>query len=108
MFSRDQTTNQTQDSRDPNRSPYFQTQGDYSLQDIGKSIDGAKVGSILLIATYVVTTTIGAVWAGNTISEYNKQLRRDIESTAQNRRSTISPTAAVSRDGGQVGFILEF
>ena len=96
------------DNRDPNRAPYFQTQGDYALQDIGKSIDGAKVGSILLIATYVVTTTIGAVWAGNTISEYNKELRRGIESTVQNQETTISPTASVSSNGGQVGFILEF
>ena len=101
--------NQTsQDSRDPNRLPYFQTQGAYQLQDVGKSIDGTKVGSIILIATYVVTTTIGAAWAGNTVGAYNNQLRRDIESTAKNQRSTISPIASVNRGGGQVGFLLEF
>ena len=31
----DVVNNQSQDPRDPNRSPYFQTQGDYTLHECG-------------------------------------------------------------------------
>jgi hypothetical protein len=89
-------------------TPYFQTKGDYEIQEVGKSIDGQKVGAIVLIATYAITTTIGAMWAGSTIHDYNKQLRRDIESTAQNDSPTITPVAAIDRDGGIVGFSVAF
>lgn len=70
------------DPRDPEMLPYFATKADYSKGTRGDDFDGITTGLIIIGGTYVLTTLIGAVWAGGTVYEYNEQLRKDIESTA--------------------------
>ncbi len=80
----DQIDNNDIDPRD-NQNParaYFATKSDYEYATRGEDFDGTTTGLIILGSTYVVTTLIGAVWAGSTVYEFNEQLRKDIESTA--------------------------
>ncbi|MEE2756594.1 MAG: hypothetical protein VYA30_08025 [Myxococcota bacterium] len=92
--------------------PYFRTAADYSTSVVGKDFNGFDTGIIVLVSTYVLTTALGAVWAGSTVSKHNEQLRKDIESTAQRRtpRSNVSarPIVQVDHQGGLFGFSLSF
>ncbi len=105
--------NQDLDPRsEDGRTPYFRTAGDYSTSVVGKDFNGFDTGVIVLVSTYVLTTALGAVWAGSTVSKHNEQLRKDIESTAQ-KRSPSAPISArpivqVDRQGGLFGLSLSF
>ena len=109
----DRIDNQSQDPRSVDgRTPYFRTAGDYSTSVAGKDFDGFNTGVIIMVSTYVVTTALGAVWAGSTVSNHNTQLRKDIESTAQRkqRRPEIvaAPVLKMGQRGGLVGLSLSF
>ena len=80
----DQIDNNDIDPRDDMNPPraYFATKSDYEYATRGEDFEGTTTGLIIIGGTYVVTTLIGAVWAGSTVYEFNEQLRKDIESTA--------------------------
>jgi hypothetical protein len=71
-------------ANDPNAKPYFQTGGNYTRSTAGRDYSGRTTGLTILAATYVVSSTLGAVWSAMSVRSHNKQLRRDIESTADN------------------------
>lgn len=71
----------TRDNQNPQRA-YFATKSDYSEVTIGDDFDGTTTGLLIIGGTYVVTTLVGAAWAGSTVYDFNDQLRKDIESTA--------------------------
>jgi hypothetical protein len=71
-------------ANDPNAKPYFQTGGNYTRSTAGRDYSGRTAGLTILAATYVVSSTLGAVWSAMSVRSHNKQLRRDIESTADN------------------------
>ncbi len=106
--------NQDPDPRSADRmTPYFNTQGDYEVTFAGEDFDGAETGLVILAGTYVVTTALGAVWGGLTVKAHNDQLRKDIESTAQNRRRDVpavvaQPLIAYTGDRGYFGLRLDF
>jgi hypothetical protein len=120
------TDNQTIDPRtcadpnncanDPNAKPYFQTGGNYTRSTAGRDYSGRTTGLTILAATYVVSSTLGAVWSGMSVRSHNKQLRRDIESTADRnnlrRPSTqtveLSPTLEVNSARTTFGVKLSF
>ena len=77
----DNTDIDPRDNQMPQRA-YFATKSDYEYATRGEDFDGTTTGLIIIGSTYVVTTLIGAVWAGSTVYDYNEQLRKDIESTA--------------------------
>ena len=93
-------------------TPYFRTKGDYATVISGKDFDGFNTGLYIMIGTYVVTTALGAMWAGSTVAAHNEQLRKDIESTAGRtpRSPAIKATPIIGFTGrrGVVGFALEF
>ena len=99
--------NQATDPRDPQMRPYFATQDDYERITVGEDFDGTETGIIILGATYVATSILGAVWAGLVVSEHNDRLRKDIDSTVQ-RQPTVRPTLAFSDEGGFAGFAIDF
>ncbi len=106
------------DNQDPDprsiggMTPYFRTKGDYATVISGKDFDGFNTGLYIMIGTYVVTTALGAMWAGSTVAAHNEQLRKDIESTAGRtpRSPAIKATPIIGFTGrrGVVGFALEF
>ena len=108
--------NQDIDPRSPNGQPYFQTQGDYRRSNSGRNYSGKSAGISILIATYALTSTLGAVWSGMTVRAHNRQLRRDIESTAQrsdrqeerNDSLSLSPEFAWTGDQASLGFSFQF
>jgi hypothetical protein len=113
----DLVDNQDRDPRSPDGLPYFRTSGDYSRAVVGKDFDGQATGLIILGATYVVSTALGAVWAGSTVRSHNEQLRKDIESTAGNRKRghqerdrgiRATPLLGVSKDRGLIGVTIDF
>ena len=93
---------------------YYQTGGDYSRVTAGRNFDGLKTGTYILIGTYLMTTAIGAVWAGMNVKEHNDQIRRDIESTVKgqprkdSRDFEASPLIGYTGDRGVIGFSLTF
>jgi hypothetical protein len=99
--------NQETDPRDPQMRPYFATQDDYERITVGEDFDGTDTGIIILGATYVATSILGAVWAGLVVSEHNERLRKDIDSTVQ-RQPSVRPTLAFSDEGGFAGFAIDF
>jgi hypothetical protein len=92
--------------------PYFRTKSEYSPQVLGRNFDGFNTGLYVLVGTYVVTTALGAVWAGSTVSKHNERLRRDIESTAGripvSPEMKATPLLGFTGNSGVVGFTLEF
>ena len=79
-------------TNDPNAKPYFQTGGNYTRSTAGRDYSGRTAGLTILAATYLISSTLGAVWSGMSVNSHNKQLRRDIESTADRakyRRKTL-------------------
>ena len=109
----DMIDNQDADPRSENgMTPYFRTKGDYSTSFANKDFDGFNTGLYVLVGTYIVTTTLGAVWAGSTVAAHNEQLRKDIESTAGRTptKPKVSAQPILGFDGrrGVLGFALEF
>ena len=110
----DQYDNLDPDPRSADQmTPYFETQGDYEVTFAGEDFDGAGTGLVIMAGTYLLTTALGAVWAGLTVKAHNDQLRKDIESTAQNRvRSApgirAQPMVAYTGDRGYLGVRLDF
>lgn len=114
----DQIDNNDIDPRDTQMRAYFATRSDYEYGTRGEDFDGQTTGLIILGSTYVVTTLIGAAWAGSTVYEHNEQLRKDIESTAGRdavARKATEPAATPPRpfvgyDGqrGVFGVALDF
>ena len=102
--------------RDPNGRSYDQTVGDYASSTAGRNYSGRNTGITLLAATYIVTSTLGAVWSGMSVRAHNRQLRRDIESTAENgdsepsavSLSELSPVLEVNSQRSTLGFRLSF
>lgn len=122
----DQIDNIDIDPRDNQNPPraYFATKSDYEYATRGEDFDGTTTGLIILGSTYVVTTLIGAVWAGSTVYDFNEQLRKDIESTAareavvkaddvraaEPEADALPPRPYFGYDGdrGVVGLVLDF
>lgn len=108
----DQVDNNDIDPRDPDMRPYFATRSDYEVVTRGEDFDGTTTGIIIIGATYVVTTVIGAAWAGATVSAHNDQLRKDIESTAsrgeQRPISNVRPVIGYTGERGLFGVALDF
>lgn len=110
----DQLDNQDIDPRSgAAMKQYFETQGDYEVTFAGEDFNGAGTGLVIMAGTYLVTTALGAVWAGLTVKAHNDQLRKDIESTAQNRRRPApairaQPLVAYTGDRGFFGVRLDF
>jgi len=94
------------------KQPYFRTKSEYKPEVLGRDFDGFNTGLYILVGTYVVTTTLGAVWAGSTVSKHNERLRRDIESTAgrtpRNSELKATPLVGFTGNSGIVGMTLEF
>ena len=111
----ERTDNKTQDPRSSNRQ-YWQTAADYAASTSGRNYSGRSAGISILAATYVITSTLGAVWSGMTVRAHNQQLRRDIESTAdrsqtpRKRRSLdfFDPALEVNSGGSSIGFTIRF
>ena len=109
-------SNTSVDMRDPNGRSYDQTVGDYASSTAGRNYSGRNTGITLLAATYIVTSTLGAVWSGMSVRAHNRQLRRDIESTAENgdsepsavSLSELSPVLEVNSQRSTLGFRLSF
>jgi len=80
----DQIDNNDIDNRDDTNPPraYFATKSDYEYATRGEDFEGTTTGLVIIGGTYVLTTLIGAAWAGSTVYDFNEQLRKDIESTA--------------------------
>lgn len=103
-------------SNDPNAKRYWQTSGDYTRSTAGRNYSGRTTGLTILAATYVVSSTLGAVWSGMSVRSHNKQLRRDIESTADRtnlrrpsaRTVEFSPTLEVNPARTTFGVKLSF
>jgi len=93
---------------------YYQTGGDYSKVTAGKNFNGLKTGTYIIVGTYLLTTIVGAVWAGLNVKEHNDQIRRDIESTVERRSPRhrqdfeAKPLLGYTGDRGVVGFSLSF
>lgn len=113
----EQIDNNDIDPRDPRMRAYFATRSDYAYATRGEDFDGTTTGLIIVGSTYVVTTLIGAIWAGSTVYEHNEQLRKDIESTAgrdavakKTAPTTTPPRPFVGYDGerGVFGVALDF
>lgn len=112
----DRISLQTIDPRDPAGRPYFQTNTDYVPSTTGRNYSGRSTGISLLAATYVITSTLGAFWSGMAVRSHNKQLRRDIESTASNdrrnnasaQRDFFEPQLELNGSSSTVGFTLRF
>ena len=112
----DRVSLRTIDPRDPGGRPYFQTNTDYMPSTSGRNYSGRSAGLTILTATYVITSTLGAVWSGLTVRAHNKQLRRDIESTAQNKRKPervhepdfFEPKLELNGSRSTLGFTIRF
>ncbi len=107
--------NQAVDPRSSNYDPiektgdkYWKTTGDYYKKITGADFDGKLTGAIILGSSYVVSSLIGAIWAGSTVSDHNTRLRKDIESTASNSMPRLIPTAAITNEQSMFGFTLKF
>ncbi len=68
----------------------------YKEQKRGSDYNGAKTGQIILASTYAVTTLISAIWTSLEIKDQNKELRKQIESTAQGPRPVDRSSTTVS------------
>lgn len=91
------------------KTPYFKTAEDYSVVTTGQNFDGQKTGLMILGGTYLVTSIIGAVWAGSVVADHNEQLRKDIESTAKNEPGIRArPVVAYTGSRGFFGLALDF
>ena len=86
---------------------YFQTQGDYTTETRGKNEEFGDLGLTILVGTYVVTTVIGAIWAGSSISTHNDELRKKIESTAQ-APIKVNPTLVYDGRNALMGLSVQF
>lgn len=62
---------------------YFETKGNYSFETRGTKYDGTGVGINWLLATYITTTLLGAIWSAVEIASHNDEIRKRVESTAQ-------------------------
>ena len=94
----------TVDPRDPDMKKYFETKTNYTLEKRGgEPYDGFKDGVMILAGTYAVTTLIGVIWSGMTISEHNDEIRKRVESTAG-----LYPVFDYNADRSTVGFGLRF
>lgn len=89
-------------------TPYFATKADYTKGIQGEDFDGASTGILILGATYIGTTLIGAIWSGLTVYDHNEKLRKDIESTAQAPTPTWRPVLGADRNGGLMGLAVDF
>jgi hypothetical protein len=105
------------DRRDPAMRQYFATRSDYELVTQGEDFDGTTTGLVIIGGTYVLTTLIGAIWAGATVYDHNDQLRKDIESTAgasgvasapAEVPTTARPIVGYTGDSGLFGIALDF
>lgn len=85
---------------------YFDTQNDYQEGVKGEDFDGKDTGVLILGATYVVTTLLGAIWSGAVVADHNDRLRKDLESTAQG--PTFRPVMAYDGNNGLFGFGIDF
>ncbi len=102
---------QNYDAVEQEGDAYWATAGDYSLRTTGSDFDGKMVGIIILASSYAVSSLIGAIWAGTTVSAHNEQLRRDIESTASIRQPVqprLLPAVSVTSQKASFGFSLHF
>jgi hypothetical protein len=89
-------------------TPYFATKADYTKGIQGENFDGTDTGILILGATYIGTTLLGAIWSGLTVYDHNEQLRKDIESTAQAPTPTWRPVVGADRNGGLMGLAVDF
>lgn len=107
-----QTDNNDIDPRDPEMRPYFATRSDYERVTRGEDFDGFNTGLIIIGATYVVTSIVGAAWAGATVSAHNDRLRRDIDSTASRGTprpiTNLRPVVGYTGERGLFGLALDF
>ena len=106
-------TNQLADPRSRDGvTPYYQTKADYSIVETGRNYEGAGTGVAILGATYAITTLLGAVWAVLEVQNHNDQLRKDINSTAQNRltvpQKKVRPLYAYDGRTAVMGVRLDF
>lgn len=106
-YARTPIKNNETDPLDPRGRPYFRTADAYTRTTVGDDFDGTEVGIYILVGTYVVTTLIGAAWAGATVADFNDQVRKDAESTVQ---GPSLPRPVVGYDGQRTsfGFALDF
>lgn len=99
--------NQANDPRSADgMTQYFDTRNDYQAGVKGEDFDGKDTGIIILGATYVVTTLLGAIWAGAVVADHNDRVRKDAESTAQG--PTLRPVMAYDGDNGLFGLGIDF
>ena len=111
----DRIDNSNVDPRGDGRQ-YWQTEADYTASTTGRNYSGRSTGVTILAATYVVTSALGAVWSGMSVRAHNRQLRRDIESTAgvpQRSRPAgqtdfFEPSLEIGRAQSTVGFTVRF
>lgn len=101
---RDSLDNHNPDPNDAMMRAYFETGAEYTTTVVGEDFDGKERGLIILGATYVGTTLLGAVWAGLTVSDHNEALLKSIESTAQ----APAPTLYYDGDRGYAGLSFDF
>jgi hypothetical protein len=106
----DPTLNKNEDPRaDLNERPpplntYFNTTSDYDIVTTGANFDGTERGLLIIAGTYVITTIVGAAWAGSAVASHNNQLKKDIESTASMPRPYVGFTGR----RGVAGVTLDF
>ncbi len=90
-------------------TPYFKTGEDYAVVTTGEAFDGKERGLLIIGGTYLLTSLIGAFWAGSIVSDHNEQLQKDIESTAKNAPTIQArPVVAYDGDRGFFGLALDF
>lgn len=96
-------------SIDPNSGSanraYIDSSSHYAILDSGENFDGQKTGIYIMLGTYAVTTLLGAVWSGLTVADHNEEIRKNIESTAQN---TPKPIFGFDGDDGYFGLVWSF
>ena len=83
---------------------YFQTRDQYGPVTRGEDFDGKNTGIVIIGATYIATSLLGAIWAATAVSDHNEQLRKDIESTA----SVPKPVINFDGTNGYVGLTVNF
>jgi hypothetical protein len=76
----DTNGNQLADSNEQKK--YLETLSYYSFDTRGSKYDGFQDGLLILGITYLTTTAIGAIWSAVEISQFNDELRKKVESTA--------------------------
>lgn len=84
---------------------YYNSAPNYGYVPSGENFDGAKTGLIILVGTYAATTLLGAVWSGLTVADHNEEIRKNVESTAQN---SPKPLVGYDGDNGYFGMAWDF